>query len=81
LKILVIWEEIPENTSLYLLENVDAKSLAKLKGAHGRFLNFDEYEDTWLCDTLEGKKPLPLVKGKPFDAKGIDLIVVSGIGL
>jgi len=81
LKILVIWEEIPEKTSLYLLDVEDKKELTKIKKAHGHYLNYDGYEDSWLCLYLEDKEPLTLVKGKPFNLKDVDLIVLSGIGL
>lgn len=81
MKILIIWEEISEKTSLYLLDVEDKKELTKIKKAHGHYLNYDDYEDSWLCLYLEDKEPLPVTKGKPISLKGVDLLILSGIGM
>lgn len=51
-KILVIWEEIPERTRLFLVE-LDKDDATRVKRCHGTFINSNDTEDThWLDEYL-----------------------------
>lgn len=79
MKVLVIYELIPEETKAYLLD-VEGKDLAKVKKAHGVYANSSEKDDAalWLSDFLVGKDELKIKTGKPFDATEVELVVHSG---
>lgn len=60
-KLLLIWEEIPENTKLYAFD--EGSELAKLaEGSAGKFIN---------CDDLEEDDPIHALSEKLADAEEI----------
>jgi hypothetical protein len=79
MKVLVIYELVPEETKVYLLD-VEGKDLAKVKKAHGVYANNvgNDKPAVWLSEFLEGKPELKVEKGKPFDATEVELVVHSG---
>jgi hypothetical protein len=81
MKVLVIFELIPEATNVYLL-NVKGEDLKKIKKAHGVYVNVSEKDASaiWLSAYLEDKPKLKFEIGKPFDVN-IDLVVHSGFML
>jgi len=82
MKVLVIYELIPEETKVYLLD-VEGKDLAKVKKAHGVYGNNvgNDKPALWLSEFLEGKPELKIERGKPFEIEGIELVVHSGFVL
>lgn len=81
MKVLVIYELIPEETKFYLVD-AEGDDLERMKAAHGVYANYDEDDDAavWLNDWLEGKEALTLAQGEPLRAD-FDLVVYSGFGL
>lgn len=79
MKVLVIYELVPEETKVYLLD-VEGKDLAKVKKAHGVYGNHvgNDKPALWLNNFLEGKQELEIKRGKPFDVEGVELVVHSG---
>lgn len=59
-KVLLIWEEVPENTKLYLIpSDVASKYESYLKSAHGHFINasdWEEYEGLFFLNTALGEE-------------------------
>lgn len=82
MRVLVIYELIPEETKVYILD-VEGKDLAKIRKAHGVYGNNvgDDKPALWLGDFLEGKQALEIKRGKPFEAGGVELVVHSGFVL
>jgi len=86
MKILLVYELIPEDTKLYVLENVNSNSelYANLLDANGHYTNFDgnngDNEGTEFVNLyLENLKSLPIAdlpKAGPFD-----VVIHSGFGL
>ncbi len=60
MRIIVVWEEIPEATRIYSLI-VGAETAEKIKAAHGSFINsgdtIDEKAAEWLNEYLAGQIP------------------------
>jgi len=88
-KVLIIWEEIPEETKFFI-EDFQNEELEKVLKAHGQLVNesgkFPEAE--WLSEILVNKDPIfssEMRKGmNAIDLKGIvglDFIVWSGFML
>ena len=42
MKVLLIWEEIPEDTKLYLINDPTEEQLKMLEGACNKYINFDD---------------------------------------
>jgi hypothetical protein len=74
-RVLVIWEQVPEDTSLYIL-NPNEAELITLGKCQNRYINCDDNAEMhWLINHLEDKKPLT-----DYSNIGhVDLIVVAGI--
>lgn len=58
MKVLLVWEEIPETTKFYVLD-VAGEDLENLRSAHGKFINSDMDDDLaeWISKFLEDKEP------------------------
>lgn len=86
MKILLVYELIPEQTKFYVFENVNANSelYANLIDANGHYANFvgeaGDNDGTEFLDTyIEGVESLD-VKGLP-EAGPFDAVFHSGFGL
>ena len=90
-KVLVIWEEIPEESKLYLLE-LDGEELKKTLEAHGQLVGCTDTKSDgveFLSEFLVGKTPImdsSKILGKkaaPINVKelGAEFIVWSGLML
>lgn len=81
MKVLVIYELIPEDTKMYLVE-ANGADLERLKAAHGVYVNYSDDDDdaVWLNDWLGGWQVLEIERGQPIAAE-FDLVVYSGFGL
>lgn len=82
-RVLIIWEEIPEDTKFYKLD-LEGKDLKKVLKAHGQIINTVDREGdevNFLSDMLE--KATPCKDDKAFDvAKDkIDYVVHAGFML
>jgi hypothetical protein len=82
-KVLIVYENIPESTDLYLL-NVSEDDLKWMSKCHRHFINFEMPEDAEkacqkLSDYLEGKQKLN--DNGPVDLKDCDLLIVTGFGM
>lgn len=78
MKVLLVWQEIPEHTRFFMLEGDKADLAIK---AHGCFANMvdgdpDEAADA-LNVALEGIEPLDDAAG-PIDAAGVTKVVTAG---
>ena len=81
MKILLIWEEVPESTSLYLID-ASPKESWMIKKCHGQFSNTvgaDEKALKQLSVFLVGRTPID--KEAPFVVDGPVTIVLSGFML
>ena len=81
-RVLLIWNEVPENLKLYELELADDE-FKKLKLCHGRYINGDDDADgnlLWLSEFLVDKQYYFIDDGKCHEVKLFDSIsvVVSG---
>jgi hypothetical protein len=45
MKILLIWEEIPERTKLFTINDPTDKQIAMLEEANGKYINIDDAND------------------------------------
>lgn len=45
MRVLVIWEEIPEDTKFYVIENPTQEQLVMLKKANGQIINYEGPDD------------------------------------
>jgi hypothetical protein len=81
MKVLVIYELIPEETLFYLVD-AEGNDLERLKEAHGVYVNHSESDvaAAWLNEWLVDKPKLDLRRGQPIPAD-FDLVVHSGFGL
>jgi hypothetical protein len=85
-KVLLVYELIPEETHVYLLD-VDDADLKWMKKCHRHFINYEmpaasEKACAKLSVYLEDKPKLDHKNDKiPVDIKGYDLLIVSGFGL
>jgi len=78
MKVLLVWEDIPETTKFYLLDgNLAAAAIA----AHRQIINStDESEHaSRLCDMLEGIEPIS--DDHPFEIDEKVTVVYSGFYL
>lgn len=90
MKVLIIYENIPETTDLYL-EEVTDKEWKWLQKTHGCYLNYDmpkanEKACTRLSEWLMTKTKIEIKVGAPLDDvmlgnKKIDAVIHTGFGL
>lgn len=82
MKVLVVFEYIPEDTKVYLLD-LDGKDLEMVKKAHGVYVNVSKNDKAAarLDEFLQDKEPLKIKAGKPFEIEGIELVVHAGFML
>lgn len=75
MKVLLIWEQIPEETSFYLLEGKAAEAAT---AAHGQLIG--STEDSAAAERLAAllKNEIPLPLDKPFQTGGDVVVVFSG---
>lgn len=81
MRVLIVWEEVPENTTFYVVENPSEDVLETIKGAAGKFINTtDENEEVntlsdWLEDSVSmfTKHEVEAPLEGPFD-----LVVLCG---
>lgn len=81
-QVLLIWQEIPENTTTYFFPDVTEEEYEKMLKAHGKYENtiMDDPEDVaWLNDWLGAKGGLEACKiNGPFVSVGPITVIVSG---
>lgn len=91
--ILLIWEEIPESTKVFLLADLDQEDFDKVCAAHGAYANSGDEDDSkkawWLSSFLYDEKARKLrfdtlydsdQKGKaPLEIEGEYTVVMSGV--
>jgi len=54
-KVLVIYEEVPENILIYLVE-LEGEELQKMLNCHNKYVNSDDFpESDWLSNYLSDK--------------------------
>lgn len=82
MKVLVIYELIPEDTKMYVVE-AEGEELEKIKAAHGVYVNIDEDDEpaSWLNEYLDGRPEVEISPGHPILADFFDLVVHSGFHL
>ncbi len=85
MKILLVWELVPEDTKFYLLD-VSEEEAKKIEACHGWLINSVNWNNNlenlnWLSEYLVGKDPLERVEGEGFRLGQVDLIVQSGFFL
>lgn len=84
--ILVIWEDIPERTRMYLVDGLDPEIERKILQAHGNYVNIvsdknNEAAAVWLGEWLDNK-PVAFDTNNPDKISvpsGITEIVHSGM--
>lgn len=78
MKVLLVWQEIPENTRFFLLEGEQAELAIK---AHNCFVNMVDGDPEEAADALnmalEGVTPLDHDAG-PIDVAGVSKVVTAG---
>jgi hypothetical protein len=82
-RVLVIWEEIPEETRFYLLD-LAGNDLKKVLKAHGQIIGTTELEGdevNFLGDMLEKAKPCPGDKAFDVAKEEIKYVVHAGFML
>lgn len=83
IKVLLIWEEVPENIKIYDLQ-VDEITYEKLAKCHGLYINggLEDYElAEWLSNYMMHKVPIYIGnenKNPPFDSIEKSKIIVTG---
>jgi hypothetical protein len=77
MRILIVWEEIPETTKFYILDIEDQKIIDKIKKANGQIINLTEKDDDaqWLGEFLDGRDQITLVEGKPINIDSVELLI------
>jgi len=82
MRVMIVFEVIPESTSIYLLD-LDGKDLKKVKKAHGVYVNISQNDKPaiWLDKFLDDKNSLKKEKGEPFDITDVKLLIHSGFKL
>lgn len=74
MKVLLIWEEIPETIKAYVLEGEEA--IIALQ-CHNKYINSDDAPELdQLSEILENKKPVDTKEA--FGVEGADKVVFSG---
>jgi hypothetical protein len=83
MRILVIWEEIPEATKFYIIDIDDQKTIDKIKKAHNQIINVTKKDDDalWLGEFLDSRDQITLIEGKPINIDSVELLIYSGICL
>jgi len=91
MNILLVYELVPEETKLYILEmgeeQVKDGTFDRIKNCHDHFLGVSdpskEVEDdlVWLSDYLVGQGEVPLKEGDPVDLTDVDLLIYTGMML
>lgn len=58
MKVLLIWEEIPEDTKLYLINDPTEEQLKMLEQACNKYINFDDVNEAmdYICAALTAKE-------------------------
>lgn len=79
MRVLVVYEYVPEDTRLYILD-LDGDDLAMARKAHGVYVNVSKNDAAALRldKFLEDKQPLKIKAGQPFEMDGIELMIHSG---
>lgn len=83
MKILLVWENIPEETRVYVLD-VSEEELPKIASCHGRYGgqvgNTQEYDDaiSALSDRLRSMKQWLILPGIPLGLGDVDYFVHTG---
>lgn len=82
-RVLIIWEEIPEETKFYKLD-LEGKDLKKVLKAHGQIINTVDLEGeevNFLADMLEKAKPCSGDTAFDVAKEEIDYVVHAGFML
>lgn len=81
MRVLIVWEEVPENTTFYVVENPSEDVLETIKGAAGKFINtIDENEEVNTLNNWLGDGTLNHTKHEvetPLEGP-FDLVVLCG---
>ena len=64
MRVLLIWEEIPENTKFFVLDNPTSSDLDHLSGANETIINYSENDDTlWLNSAIGDPRYTESIEG------------------
>lgn len=79
MNVLVIYEEVPEDTRFFLLQNISEDEYDQLANCHGKYINIDDNADlSYLTGKIYDEEGEPgtwhnfevkKVKGVPFEFK------------
>lgn len=85
MNILLVFEVIPETTTIYKLEGLDAETAQRIKNCAGKFLNVDESPDLdWLNEFIfdpDGQQRKGLPETTVVDLSGEWSVVITGFAM
>jgi len=84
MKVLVIYELIPEDTNIYVVDVTDVDELEMLKRAHGNYGNIvgqDDEATDWISEWIGQHEKLDLTPGEPIPIQDCELLIHSGFML
>lgn len=90
MKILIVYENIPESTDIYSIDNLSDEDWQWMKLTHGYYINFDMPDENQaacekLSEFLEGRGKLFSTEDnkapQPINALGYDYIIHTGFGM
>jgi hypothetical protein len=82
MKVIIIYENVPESNDVYI-EEVTKDEWKWMQKTHLRYVNTDSEKKVChkLSKWLVGKQKIASKEGKPISAKGIDHVIVTGFSL
>lgn len=86
-KVLVIYENVPEDTVFYVLELFEEEEILRIRSCHGRHIGSvegSEYEAemSWLSSVLPSAQRVDVVPGEPLVLpEGVSMVVLTGLFL
>ena len=84
MKILILWELVPEDTEAYIVNVTDTDTLEKLKRCHGQYINgndMDEGLSDWLSkwmQTIKSEKITLSPGSDPVSIADCELMILTG---
>ena len=81
MKVLIVFEYVPEDTKVYLLD-LEGKDLEKARKAHGVYVccSKNDKAAAWLESFLSDKETIKIKAGKPIELDA-ELLIHSGFML
>lgn len=87
MKVLIVWELIPEETQAFVVDVTDADDLEKLKRCHGYYVNgtdMDEELSNWISEwmlTVKDEKIDLIPDNGPVSIGDCELMIHTGFFL